>query len=760
MRGIYRKTLIKSMSLLMVLCLILSGCMSKQTTKEGTDRETSLFPGENVQGETVDESGLQYELKSDVPLNLNVQEKNSFRQFDSFLYYIDYQDGAPGQMIRRIHLKTGETAVWITGEDCYFLCFCFSEEGNLMALQRRTEADEEGNILYLEPYLVTYDREGKEVSRTLLKEEAQRPLMFARMEVAPGGEILIIGEEITVYSKDGSCLRSLALGEKCSVFKSFRADTGIYIQLYDGIQLRSEIRGFDPAKMEFIETKGFTGSEQIVGSGLTTGNSQRPELLLCADSERLYLYDEKNEKMSPLLSWSNCGIQGNSVDFCALWKDGITAVTEENELLFLSLKADGAAQPIQLTLATISKETALSNAVAEFNRSQSEYKMVIKEYGKKTGTAREWQEPMNKMMIDVLGDTPPDLIDIGTAMLPYLSPSADELVAKGYVEDLFPYLQSSEVLREEDFLEESLKYSSFDGKLAAIPRRFTLEALTVSKEDFYAMFGERIGYTVEEMIAYDLAYPELPLIPECSNRDILQLMLYPNTGAFYSLEEGKANFEDPAFRRILEYAGTFPVSQILKLNREGDSLFKYTFLNTILDFQSFLATQYYGGKRTYVGYPSISGEANLNILLKDLLAICSRSRQKEGAWKFLEFYLSYDKDFLKTTTGGLTVEGFPVRKESLKSLLEKASEDTAFNKRTYVVNFPNSTYEYSVHPLTQEERDLFMSLAEHATPLDLTSQRINIIVSEEIDYYFSGQKTLDEVIDVIQNRVSLFLKER
>ena len=39
-RGIYRKTLIKYMALLMVLCLILPGCMSKQTTKEGTDRET------------------------------------------------------------------------------------------------------------------------------------------------------------------------------------------------------------------------------------------------------------------------------------------------------------------------------------------------------------------------------------------------------------------------------------------------------------------------------------------------------------------------------------------------------------------------------------------------------------------------------------------------------------------------------------------------------------------------------------------------
>lgn len=67
---------------------------------------------------------------------------------------------------------------------------------------------------------------------------------------------------------------------------------------------------------------------------------------------------------------------------------------------------------------------------------------------------------------------------------------------------------------------------------------------------------------------------------------------------------------------------------------------------------------------------------------------------------------------------------------------------------------------YVQEPLSDEETGKFYKLIEEAEATDSRNKLIFSIIEEEAEGYFAGQKSLDEVIKVIQSRVSLYLNER
>ena len=50
-------------------------------------------------------------------------------------------------------------------------------------------------------------------------------------------------------------------------------------------------------------------------------------------------------------------------------------------------------------------------------------------------------------------------------------------------------------------------------------------------------------------------------------------------------------------------------------------------------------------------------------------------------------------------------------------------------------------------------------MVEGATQVLRYDEKLNAIISEEAESFFSGQKTLDVVADIIQNRASTYISE-
>ena len=62
--------------------------------------------------------------------------------------------------------------------------------------------------------------------------------------------------------------------------------------------------------------------------------------------------------------------------------------------------------------------------------------------------------------------------------------------------------------------------------------------------------------------------------------------------------------------------------------------------------------------------------------------------------------------------------------------------------------------------LTEEQKNIFMDLLHSTTKVNSYDENIMNIITEETGGYFAGQKTVDEVVKVIQNRANLYIAEQ
>ena len=77
-----------------------------------------------------------------------------------------------------------------------------------------------------------------------------------------------------------------------------------------------------------------------------------------------------------------------------------------------------------------------------------------------------------------------------------------------------------------------------------------------------------------------------------------------------------------------------------------------------------------------------------------------------------------------------------------------------------MTNDLGESWEYEYRPVTKEEVELVEKLLNGATTVSYgMDNELNKIIFEEAHSYFIGDKSVDEVAGIIQNRVNLYIKE-
>ena len=69
------------------------------------------------------------------------------------------------------------------------------------------------------------------------------------------------------------------------------------------------------------------------------------------------------------------------------------------------------------------------------------------------------------------------------------------------------------------------------------------------------------------------------------------------------------------------------------------------------------------------------------------------------------------------------------------------------------------TYSAELKPLTEEEAQSFRDLVSRISNVWNADEEINDIVSEESAAYFAGDRSIEDTMDIIQNRVQTYIKE-
>lgn len=192
----------------------------------------------------------------------------------------------------------------------------------------------------------------------------------------------------------------------------------------------------------------------------------------------------------------------------------------------------------------------------------------------------------------------------------------------------------------------------------------------------------------------------------------------------YENDDGIINFDNPNFRALAEYVYN-NVPELITYN-EGRT--RVTNLGNI----SFAYTEYGPslGNRKLIGQPTPDGRGvYCTFNSSALIAACSSCQ--EGCWELISSMIN--DDVLSNANG------IPLSRNAFISS---------------AVNMTDGT------PINQDIIENYSTFIENASFYYSTDYTITMIISEEMPAYFDGQKSLDEVISVINSRVGTMVAER
>ena len=407
-----------------------------------------------------------------------------------------------------------------------------------------------------------------------------------------------------------------------------------------------------------------------------------------------------------------------------------------------------------LIYANLTKNNVDLAAVDRFNRTHKDVRIEVRDYLDEDGISGQ-----DRLMTEMAAGKIPDIIDLGhgssSCLLPY-----QVLARKGYLEDLWPYIENDPDLGREGVLEAPLKAAEVDGGLYVLFDEVYISTLIGAE----SVVGDRMSWTLAELQEAFAAMPEESTILEYNFQklDVFGYMVCMTLDGYVDWENGQCSFDCENFREALQFVNGFPDEvlyteegasrELLDRMRCGKQMLWAYPLYNVMDIQLISALIANGGQVSFVGYPTADGSIGSSFIPKRNLAMSSVCQDKEAAWEFLRMaYLDPKAD----STGDN--DTIPI----CKFLYDKQKDRLMTEKQEvfpFVFAMPESV---TVPPLTEEEVRRFEDFFNSIDKIELIGERdLFNLVLEVCAPYFSGEKPLDETVALVQNRVGLYLSEQ
>lgn len=421
-----------------------------------------------------------------------------------------------------------------------------------------------------------------------------------------------------------------------------------------------------------------------------------------------------------------------------------------------------------ITVGTLYDDYNVKNKISEFNKSHENIRLKMVSYQeydvydeaseKMTSTAQD------QLKLDVISGKAPDII------VSYSRNIISTLANKGLYLDLYELIDSDPELSRDDFVENVIKCYETDGKLYSLSPTFSIQTYAVKKK-----FIDKAPWTVDDMIELYDSLPENTNFTEFDSKDMIMSMIINMVSGEMDYKNGTCNFDTPEIRKLMEFSDNFiSFEEMIDWDdqeavddfyndREGMYLDDRAVLKNLYlhDFRSYAQELkgYFGEDITLVGYPSSKGNG-AKINSNNNIAILSNCSDKEAAWEFVKTFLDD-----KSGYGG----GFSILKENFDELAEDS-----MNKPYYLdengkkVEYDDTVWlggdsRRTIDPLTKEEKDFIYNYITSTTTLNDDynySDEIYSIIWEEFQAYFNGEKSADETLSLLQNRISILLSEQ
>lgn len=480
------------------------------------------------------------------------------------------------------------------------------------------------------------------------------------------------------------------------------------------------------------------------------------QFIYLSDGIALYEIDTVSRMCRRVLQWTDCGINGHGVEGLSVSEgtdgsgDGSIAGIEKDvdrAAVFILRESGDAGDIITLRIATTNpNDPTMRGYISGFVDANPQYRIEVMDLSNGDGYVSV-KDAMLRLNMAVISGNPPDLVDM-------YSVDFKNYADKGVFEDLYAYLDGSDELDRSLFIENVMKCYETDGKLNAIPTCFDMSG-EIAKE---RIVGSQPVWTVDEIMRILEENDGMTLTYFGCQGYLIEM----SKDDFLDEENGTCNFDSEEFKKILECEKKHPLQDALMIDEmdlfmQDRILVCNELVDSVLSLQ--FVNQLYNEKIKFVEV-TLQGEG--------AYGICATSTQKEDAWKFVEFVLSSKPE-----------QYLPSRQDYLDELIDavKTPEYKTDAKGEYVyddegerVQIPKQSihyttasgakYDINVYAATEEEIEQLMECIQCATLVDYDHWEIDYIIREEAEAYYAGDKSVDEVAEIIQNRVQNYLREQ
>jgi len=478
-------------------------------------------------------------------------------------------------------------------------------------------------------------------------------------------------------------------------------------------------------------------------------------------------WNVERNSLVELVSWLETGINTSTLLGFSINADGqiLAAVNETNSTL-LAMMTPGADIPEKtvLTLASVSDKSYLRECVSKFNRTSNTCRIVYKPYYTQTVdfSPGGYQQGMTRLLTELSAGKLPDILYVDS--LPVL-----QFGGMGMLEDLWPYIENDPELGRTAVMEHVLECAEQNDELYMIFNTFGINTVVGSK----AVVGDRTSWTLDDLRVALATMPEGCAIfsPYSTKLETLRNIIYADLGSYVDWENGACSFDSEEFKDVLSFCNEMETeqggwAQWYTLVPEGREMLLDDALRNFIRIQEHEAI--FEGEVSYVGYPRSDGECGSSFSIINPIAMTTACKDKEGAWSFLR-QLLLPQELPKDTFGDVDVSNaaFPVNRESFEALLEESmrlnsstDEEDRPPKGMSVVGADERVFDLIYTPTTQAQYDQIMELYNAISTVYTEDSALWEIISEQVQPYFAGDKSVDEAARLIQSRAELYVNER
>ena len=427
-----------------------------------------------------------------------------------------------------------------------------------------------------------------------------------------------------------------------------------------------------------------------------------------------------------------------------------------------------------ITVASAGYAYNLQEQIVKYNLASEEYRIKYVDYSQ-YNTDEDYNAGQTRLGDDILAGNVPDVLIADQQF------SVSKYVSKGLFADLYTFIDKDESMKREDFLENILAGCEIDGKLYEIPTNFYIQGLIGPKETIDTFRDLTIREFVDKLSTLSEGVSFFR-DGDVTRADLLQSLFLINYSNFIDRKTGKCSINNDECRALLEFAKMMPEKSLWDRDGFDSSAFDWDAYNnqfrdgkaiaqtiSIGDFSGIRDYAYSYEKNTeldFIGFPA-PDRAGMSFTTANLkFLVSAKGVFPDAAWEFVKIFLADDYQSSQSW-------GFPVKKAALdakkQAMLDQIKEREENQDENgdnpddgIIIGMARDTMIDDIYyrrEVTAADVETVYGYACTASKQFVYDTSLFDIINEEASAYFAGTKTLDEILPLMESRITIFLSE-